>query len=117
MRKVVITGVGSLVLSGLLVTQSLAGLVKSDLVCNPPRPGVGKVTITAKGDVKGFIKLTAPLGAPLTLTCVIECGVTPVTAPVACVNAAVGDTTLHIKAPGLGASLGGPCFGPTVGVG
>jgi hypothetical protein len=63
MRKVFITGLGRLMLFGLLVTQSWAGAFKSNLICSvsippPPMPLIakkGQVSITATGEVKGAI--------------------------------------------------------------
>jgi hypothetical protein len=124
MRKVSITGVGSLLLSGLLVTQSWAGSFKSDLVCAisippPPMPLIakkGKVSITASGNVKGSIQLRDPLTSPLSLDCEILCEGSPSAGPVPCVDAQAGDTTLKIEAPELGAALS-LCVQPAVAVG
>jgi len=119
MRKVFLVGVGSLSLSGLLVMQSWAGAVKSDLVCSGgPFNGVtGTISIKANGDVKGSLKLPAPAGGPILFECDIFCGSTRAAGPVLCVSGKAGDKTLKINAPGLGASLGGTCFGPAVTVG
>jgi hypothetical protein len=119
MRKVFVTGVGSLVLSGFLVTQSWAGSFKADLLCSggPFSGATGTVSIKANGDVKGSLKLPTLVGGPLTFECDIFCGPTRVAGPVQCVAAQAGDKTLKINAPGLGATLGGPCFGPAVEVG
>ena len=124
MRKVFITGLGSLMLSGLLVTQSWAGAFKSNLVCRvsippPPNPIIakkGQVSITATGDVKGSIQLRDPLTSPLSLNCAILCEGNVSVGPVPCVEAQAGDTTLQIDAPELGKALS-LCVEPAVAVG
>jgi hypothetical protein len=119
MRKVFLPGLGSLILSGLLVTQSWAGAVKSDLLCSGgPFDGArGTISIKANGDVKGSLKLPTPVGGPIVLECDIFCGSTKSAGPVTCAIGQAGDKTLKINAPGLGATLGGTCFGPAVTVG
>ena len=72
MRKVFTSGVGSLVLSGLLVTQSWAGAFQSDLACSFPIKR-GAVRITDKGDVKGSIKLHLPMPTAGESNCAIWC--------------------------------------------
>ena len=124
MRKVFITGLGSLLLCGLLVTQSWAGAFKSTLICPvhippPPMPLIakrGQVSITASGDVKGSILLRDPLTGPLVLDCEILCEGNPSAGPVPCVEAQAGDVILQIEAPELGAALG-VCLQPAVVVG
>src|SRR5262245_53916014 len=111
MRKVFFTGVGSLVLSGLLVMQSWAGSYKADVVCPtsiPPPPVIikakkGAVTVSRKGDVKGSITLFEPLTGPLSLDCVILCEGSPATGPAPCVDVKAGAKKIKINAPGLGA--------------
>jgi len=125
MRKAVLTGVGSLLLFGLVVTQSWAGSFKSDLVCAvsiPPPPVIlhvkkAKVSITPHGDVKGSIKLFEPLSGAVSLSCEIFCGTTSSAGPVPCAEGETGDNSLKIKAPGLGAALVGICLQPSVAVG
>jgi hypothetical protein len=124
MRKVFITGLGSLLLSGLLVTPSWAGSFKANLVCPiqippPPMPLIakkGQASITATGDVKGSIQLREPLTAPLSLDCTILCEGTPSAGPIPCVEAQVGDSTLQIEAPELGATVD-VCVEPAIVVG
>jgi hypothetical protein len=108
MRKVFITGVGGLLLSGLLVTPSGAGTFKSDMIC-AGNAGVGKVSITASGNVKGSIQLSEPLVAEAKLNCEILCEGFVNAGPAPCIDAQAGDTTMTIKAPGLGATLAGAC--------
>jgi hypothetical protein len=109
MRTAVLTGVGSLVLSGLLVTHSWAGTFKSDMIC-AGESGQGKVSITASGNVKGSIQLVQPLVAAVKLDCEILCAGFVDAGPAPCIDAQAGDTTLTIKAPGLGATLAGACL-------
>jgi hypothetical protein len=124
MRNVFITGLGSLLLSGLLVTQSWAGAFKSNLVCRvsippPPMPIIakkGQVSITANGDVKGSMQLRDPLTSAVSLDCEILCEGTPSAGPMPCVEAQAGDSTLLIDAPGLGTALS-LCVEPAVAVG
>jgi len=116
MKKRFITGVGGMVLAGLLVTQSWAGSFKSDLSCPFPIKK-GDVSINAKGDVKGSIKLTSPAVGNATVACEIFCGPTQSAGPATCINVEDGDTTVKIKAPGLGAALPGTCEVPSVLVG
>src|SRR5262245_55184130 len=116
MRNVVISGVGSLMLSGLLVTPSWAGSFSSDLACSFAIKKA-RVTITAKGDVKGDIVLANPAGGPATLACSILCNNVISAGPVLCAEVEAGDTHLKIKAPGLGTALGEPCILPAVAVG
>ena len=124
MRKVFITGLGSLMLSGLLITQSWAGSFKSNLICavqippppNPLRFKKGQVSITAKGDVKGSLQLREPLSSPRSLNCTILCEGSPSVGPVSCVDGQVGDITLQIEAPELAAALSF-CNHPAVVVG
>src|SRR5262249_56195490 len=119
-----ITTVGSLLLSGLLVTQSWAGSFTSNLICPvrikpspmPLEAKKGQVSITAKGDVKGSLQLREPLSGALSLDCEILCEGNPTTRPVPCVEAQAGDITLQIAAPKLGAAAGG-CMEPAVGGG
>src|SRR4051794_14662705 len=106
MRKVFITGLGSLLLSGLLVTQSGAGSFKADLACVAPYEG-GKVSIAPNGTVKGSLYLSQPLTTPVQLSCAIYCVDMLSAGPAVCVEGTSGDTTLKIKAPGLGAALSG----------
>src|SRR5262245_22621652 len=116
MRKVVISGFGSLLLSGLLVTQSWAGSFSSDLACSFAIKKA-RVTITAKGDVKGDIALATPAGGSALLACAIQCSGVTAAGPVPCAEAEAGDTKLKIKAPGLGTALGEACIQPAVIVG
>ena len=113
MRKVFFTGLGSLLLSGLLVTQSWAGSFKSDLACVAPYEG-GKVSIAPNGTVKGSLRLSQPLTTPVQLSCALYCVDMLSAGPAVCVDGNTGDTTLKIKAPGLGAALSGICNNPTV---
>jgi hypothetical protein len=113
MRKVFITGVGSLLVSGLLVTPSGAGTFKSDMICSG-NSGVGKVSITASGTVKGSLQLIEPLVAEVKLDCEISCGPFVAVGPAPCIDAPAGATTMTIKAPGLGATLAGTCLNPAV---
>jgi hypothetical protein len=105
MRKVFITGVGGLLLSGLLVTQSGAGTFKSDVYCSNAS-GLGKVSITASGNVKGSIQLSEPLPAAVKDDCEIVCEGNVEAGPAPCIDAPAGATTMTIKAPGLGANVG-----------
>jgi hypothetical protein len=115
MRKVFIVGVGSLVLTGLLVTQSWAGSFSADLSCSFPIKK-GLVTITPKGDVTGFIAPLSPFPTPVMTVCAILCDGVPTAADL-CIDAPADTKTLKIKAPGLGAALGGTCIAPVVSVG
>ena len=115
MRKVFSVGVGSIVLTGLLVAQSWAGVFQSDLACSFPIKR-GTVHNDAKGDVKGTIKLRVPMPTAGASTCAIWCEGGPGTEPVTCITFAAGDTTLNINAPGLGASLSGRCVEPAVAI-
>jgi len=114
MRKGFIIGVGSLLLSGLLVTQGWAGNFKSDLSCSGPIVGEGKVSIAANGTVKGSIQLDAPLPNPVKFDCEILCGSSVGAGPAPCVDADAGDTTLKIKASGLGKDVSDICWQPAV---
>ena len=116
MRKVFVTGVGGLLLSGFLVTQSWAAAYKSDVVCTFPIES-GKVKLTPSGDLKGSITLPQPLQGPFSLTCEILCGTSVEAGPVNCIDGQAGDITLPISAPGLGAALGVSCSLPSVVIG
>jgi hypothetical protein len=113
MRHAFLAGVGGLMVSGLLVAQSWAGTFKSDLVCSN-NSGVGTVSITARGNVKGSVPLDAPLTGEAKLDCEILCGGFVHAGPAPCVDAQAGATTLPIRAPGLGTALGGTCDYPAV---
>jgi len=115
MRKGFIIGMGSVLLSGLLVTQSWAGTFKSDLYCGASIVKKGKVSIAPNGTVKGLIELNQPLPNPVQLSCAIWCGNNLSAGPAPCIDADVGATALKIKAPGLGATLS-ICEQPAVAV-
>src|SRR5262245_42574517 len=115
MKNVFSTGGGSLILVGLLVTQSWAGAFQSDLACSLPRTRA-TVRLNAKGDVKGSIKLHVPMPTAGESNCAIWCEGGPATETVTCITFEAGDTTLNINAPGLGASLSGRCVEPAVAI-